>query len=158
VIDPHTQTLLQDILRRESRSVLMYVAEAYPWTTSTQTEALAALQQLIAEEREAVASLGRFLVRQHVPLPFLPSYPSHFTTINFLALDFILPRLLEHERRSLADFERGVPSLKDPAARTEVEKLLAVKRRHLPRLEELVKSQHAAPASEPSAQPQASAS
>ncbi len=147
MIDPHTQTLLQNILRRESRSVLLYVAEAYPWTTSTQTKTLTDLQQLIAEEREAVAVLGRFLVRQRVPLPFLPSFPSDFTTINFLALDFILPRLIEEERRSLANLERDLSSLKDPAARNEVEKLLAVKRRHLPRLEELA-----------SVQPQASVS
>jgi hypothetical protein len=141
VIDPHTQTLLQDILRRESRSVLMYVAEAYPWTTSMQTKALTDLQQLIAAEREAVACLGRFLVRQRIPLPYLPSYPAHFTTINFVALDFLLPRLIEHERRSIAALERDLASLKDPAARTEVEKLLALKRRHLPQLEELASVQ-----------------
>jgi hypothetical protein len=147
VIDAHTQTLLQDILRRESRSVLMYVAEAYPWTTWTQTKTLAALQQLIADERDAVAQLGRFLVRQRIPLPFLHSFPAHFTTINFLALDFILPRLIEQERRSVADLERDLGALKDPAARGEVEKLLTLKRRHLPQLEELA-----------SVQPQASAS
>jgi hypothetical protein len=147
VIDAHTQSLLQDILRRESRSVLMYVAEAYPWTTSTQTKTLTALQQLIAEEREAITNLGRFLVRQRIPLPFLSSFPSHFTTINFLALDFILPRLLEYERRSIADLERDVVGLKDSAARAEVEKILTLKRRHLPQLQELA-----------SVQPQASAS
>jgi hypothetical protein len=138
VIDPQTQTLLQDILRRESRSVLMYVAEAYPWTTSTQGKALTSLQHLIAAEREAVAHLGRFLVRQHIPLPYLPSYPAHFTTINFLALDYILPRLLEHERGSLAALERDLHAMKDPTARTEVEKLLTLERQHLTELEQLV--------------------
>lgn len=135
--DVRTQTLLQDILRRESRSVLMYVAEAYPWTTWTQTQTLAALQQLIAEEREAIGVFGRFLVRQRIPLPYLPPFPTHFTTINFLALDFILPRSIEYERHSLAALERDVLLLKEPSARAEVEKLLALKRRHLPQLEEL---------------------
>lgn len=137
MIDPHTQTLLQDILRRESRSVLTYVAEAYPWTSSTGTKTLTALQNLIAAEREAVACLGRFLVRQRIPLPFLPSYPSHFTTINFLALDFILPRLIEYERQSITELESDLAALKCAAARAEVEKLLALKRKHLPQLEEL---------------------
>lgn len=147
MIDAHTTTLLQDILRRESRSVLMYVAEAYPWTNGTQTKTLAALQQLIVDEREAIANFGRFLVRRRVPLPFSPSYPSHYTTINFLALDFILPRLLEYERHSLAALERDLTEMKEPTARAETEKLLALKRRHLAQLEELA-----------SAQPQASAS
>lgn len=137
MIDSRTQTLLQDILRRESRSVLMYVAEAYPWTTWTQTQTLTALQQLIAEEREAIGRFGRFLVRQRLPLPYLPPFPTHFTTINFLALDFILLRSIEYERPSLAALERDVLVVKEPSARAEVEKLLALKRRHLPQLEEL---------------------
>ena len=141
VIDSHSQRLLQDILRRESRSVLMYVAEAYPWTTSTQTKTLTSLQQLIAAEREAVSCLGRFLVRQRVPLPFLPSYPAHFTTINFLALDFILPRLIQHQRHSIAELERDLAFVKDPAAQAELERLLALKRQHLPQLEELASPQ-----------------
>jgi hypothetical protein len=141
VIDPQTQTALQDILRRESRSVLIYVAEAYPWTNSTGTKALAGLQHLIAVEREAIACLGRFLVRQRIPLPYLPSYPAHFTTINFLALDFILPRLIEHERQSIAELENDLAAVKNPAARAEVEKLLDLKRKHLPQLEELASEQ-----------------
>ena len=141
MIDPHSQTLLQDILRRESRSVLMYVAEAYPWTNSTRTKTWTALQQLIAAEREAVSSLGRFLVRERIPLPFLPSYPTHFTTINFLALDFLLPRLIEHERQSITELESDLAALKDPIARAEEEKLLALKRKHLPELEQLASEQ-----------------
>jgi hypothetical protein len=141
VIDAHSQTLLQDILRRESRSALSYVAEAYPWTNSAGEKSLTDLQTLIAAEREAVACLGRFLVRHCVPLPYLPSYPAGFTTINFLALDFLLPRLIEEERRSIADLERDLAALMDPAARAEVEKLLDLKRRHLPQLEELASPQ-----------------
>ncbi len=141
MIDAQTQKLLQDILCRESRSVLIYVAEAYPWTSRTEQKSLVDLQQLIGAEREAVACLGRFLVRHHIPLPYLPSFPAHFTTINFLALDFLLPRLIEHERQSIADLERDLPAIKDPAAHAEVEKLLDLKRRHLPRLEELASVQ-----------------
>jgi hypothetical protein len=141
VIDAQSQQVLQDLVRRESRSVLTYVAEAYPWTTWAEEKSLADLQQLIAAEREAVACLGRFLVRQRISLPYLPSYPVHFTTINFLALDFLLPRLIEHERQSIADIERDLAAIKDAAAHAEVEKLLALKRRHLPRLEELASAQ-----------------
>lgn len=141
MIDSHTQRLLQDILRRESRSVLLYVAEAYPWTTSTETKALTTLQQLIADEREAVVCLGRFLVRQRIPLPFQPSFPAHFTTINFLALDFLLPRLIEYERQSIEELERDLAFVKDPAARAEVERLLTLKRQHVPQMEELASVQ-----------------
>lgn len=138
MIDAHSQALLQDILRRESRSVLLYVDEAYPWTTATEQKSLADLRQLIAAERQALTSLGRFLLRQRIPLPFLSSFPSDFTTINFLAFDYVLPRLIDYERRSIAELERDLSALKDPAAHAEVEKLLALKRRHLPQLETLI--------------------
>ncbi len=117
MIDPHAQSLLQDILRRESRSVLLYVAEAYPWANAAEEKSLAALRQLIDVEGRAVTELGQFLVRQRITLPFLPSYPAHFTTINFLALDYVLPRLADYERQSIADLERDLAALKDPAAR-----------------------------------------
>ena len=137
MIDAPTQALLQEVLRRESRSVLMYVAEAYPWAPADEQKALAELQRLIAEERQAVIDLGRFLVRNRVPLPYLGSYPDRFTTLNFLALEHILPRLAEHERQSIADLERDLHAVKDAAARAEVEKLLAVKCRHLAALDAL---------------------
>lgn len=138
MIDPHSQALLQDVLRRESRSVLMYVDEAYPWTTVAEEKSLTDLRQIISAEREALTALGRFLLRQHIPLPYLPTFPSSFTTINFLALDYVLPRLIDYERRAIAELERDLPALKDSAAHAEVEKLLALKRRHLPQLEALV--------------------
>ena len=141
MIESHTQKLLQDILLRESRSVLAYVAEAYPWAPSSEEKHLKDLQNIVHAEREAVVELGRFLVRRRIPLPYLPPYPAHFTTINFLALDFLLPRLIEHERISIADLERDRAVLKDPEAQAEVEKLLTLKRQHLRRLEELACAQ-----------------
>ena len=34
MIDPRTAGALQKIVGRESRSVLMYVGDAFPWTTA----------------------------------------------------------------------------------------------------------------------------
>ncbi|HWG43663.1 MAG TPA: hypothetical protein VN688_12825 [Gemmataceae bacterium] len=141
MIDSQTQMLLQDILRRERCSVLQYVAEAFPWTTSTETKSLASLQHLIAAEREAMIGLWQYMLRQRIRLPYLPSYPANFTTINFLAFDYVVPMLIEHQRQSIADLERDLAALKDPGVRAEIEKLLTVKRQHLLQLEALVSSQ-----------------
>jgi hypothetical protein len=141
VIDHATQALLQEIVRRESRSVLMYVGDAYPWTTSRGEERLGVLRRLIAEEGRAIAALGQYLVRRHLPPPYTASYPSSFTTINFLSLDYVLPRLAEFERQSLADLERDLPRVNDAGARAEVEKLAAVKRLHLGELDQLAAQQ-----------------
>jgi hypothetical protein len=137
VIDPPTQALLQDIVARESRSVLRYVHDAYLWTTAGEDQTLQTLRRLIAEETGAVAALGQYLVRRHLPPPLPGSYPSSYTTINFLALDYLLPRLADAAQRSLADLERDLACITDAEPRAEVEKLAAVKRRNLAVLEEL---------------------
>lgn len=145
MIDAQTETYMQEILHRESRSLLSYAAEAYPWTTSQGGEVLDFLQQLIAEEKEALAHLGRFLVRRRIPLPYLGSYPTAFTTMNFIALEWLLPRLVAEQHRSLANLEAELHGIHDADARAVVEKLLAVKRRHLPALESFAGA-HAQPA------------
>jgi hypothetical protein len=137
MMDPQTTARLHDLVRRESLSVLMYVDEAYPWTTARDSAALPKLKGLIAEEKKALTALGRFLVRRRVPLAALGSFPTGFTTINFLALEHLIPRLVDQERRSIADLEGDLKAIADADARARVEQLLAVKRKNLPLLEAL---------------------
>jgi hypothetical protein len=137
VFDHQTQARLQEILQRESRSVLSYVGDAYPWTSASAEESLHSLRTLVAAEGQAVTEFGEYLVRRRMPTPVLGSYPASFTTINFLSLSYLLPRLLEAERRSVAELQRDLPAITDAGARAQLDKLLAVKRRTLEGLERL---------------------
>jgi hypothetical protein len=141
VIDSQTTARLQDVVRRESLSILMYVGDAFPWTTVRGSAPLAQLTKIIAHERKAVAALGQFLARRRMPLGYIGSFPTSFTTINFLSLEYIVPRLIDFERRSSAALEADLAAISDAEARTVVEKLLAAKKRHLPLLETLLTSQ-----------------
>jgi hypothetical protein len=135
-------------MRRESLSVLMYVDDAFPWTTARDSAALAKLKRLIAAEKQALAALGQFLARRHVPLGALGSFPSGFTTINFVSLEYLIPRLIECERTSIGKLEAEAKAIADADARAKVEQLLAVKRKNLPLLEALAAHQPDAPARE----------
>jgi hypothetical protein len=137
VIDPHTQAVLQEIVRRESRSLLSYMADAYPWTTVAGSRALTTLRQVIHDESEAVAELGRYLVRQKAPVPFLGSYPAGFTTCNFISLEFLLPRLLTAQQDLITVLEADLGRLPPGESRAQVEALLAVKRKDLATLQTL---------------------
>jgi hypothetical protein len=154
VIDPQSQALLQDIVGRESRSVLRYVHDAYPWATAAEEGLLATLRGIIAQEARAVAVLGQYLIRRHLPPPLPGSYPSSFTTINFLALDYLLPRLVDAEAQSLAELERDLRAVADQGAHAEVEKLVQVKRRNAQKLEELASAHAPGAARTAVAQPQ----
>jgi hypothetical protein len=137
VIDPRTGALLQAVVRRESLSLLSYVGDAFPWATAADGAALAALKQVVAEDRAATAVLRRWMARRRVPPPYVGSYPVGFTTLNFVALDHLLPRLLAEQRRAVADLERDRSAASDAEAKAELDKLLAAKRRHVAALEGL---------------------
>jgi hypothetical protein len=142
VLDTKTQALLQEIFRREGQSFLLYVYDSFPWTTSQGEPALRRLRELIAAERAALTALGRFLMRHRVPLPFVGSYPVSFTSFNFMSLDHLVPRVIDAERRLLADLERDLGSVSDPAARAELTKLADLKRQNLKELGALMPLAH----------------
>jgi hypothetical protein len=135
VIDPQTVDRLHALVRRETLSILMYVGQAFPWTTVKQVGNLAELKRIVDEEREAIANLGQYLTRRRAPVPWIGSYPSSFTTINFLSLEFILPRLIEFERRSVDELEKDLLAIQDGEVKGPLTRLLQMKREHLRELE-----------------------
>jgi hypothetical protein len=96
------------------------------------------LQTLIEEDRGANAAFAKFLTRQCIPVPHLGPYPVSFTTLNFIALDHLLPLLVDAQRRAISDLDRDLLSFTDALCRQEIQKLLEMKRRHLSALEALV--------------------
>jgi glycine cleavage system regulatory protein len=137
VLDAPTQTLLQDILRRESRSLLQYLQESFPWTTSDRQSAVAQVRAMSQEERDALTRVARFLIRHQIDLPYLGSFPMDFTTINFIGLDYAVPLLVKSEREAIADLEHDLPQIANADARGLVQEILTVKQRHLKDLENL---------------------
>ena len=137
MLDARTQTRLQQILRRESRSFLQYISDSFPWTSPEEKDALAQLQTLMEEERRAIAAFAKFLIRHRIPVPHLGPYPVAFTTLNFVALDHLLPMLADAERRCIAELENDLASFTDSECRQEIQTLLDMKREHLKTLEAL---------------------
>jgi hypothetical protein len=134
VFDTQTQALLQVVFRREGQSFLLYIHDAFPWTESEGEPALERLQRLIVAERDAVNALGRYLLRNRVPLPFLGTYPMSFTSCNFLSLGYVVPKLLEAEKSLHSGLERDLASVPDVGAKGELKKLADLKRAHLEEL------------------------
>jgi hypothetical protein len=135
VSDARSHAVLQDIIRRESRSLLHYVQDSFPWTTPGENAAWDHLRQLIDEENRALGDMVRYLIRQHATPPYLGSYPSDFTTLNYVSLEYLLPRLTADERQAVARLEADLAGMADPEARNHVQKHLEIKRRQLKMLE-----------------------
>lgn len=136
MIDASTFTLLQEILRRESLSLMHYASEAYPWATPAEREVLAKLNKMIAAEQKVVQGLARLLTRRHLPMPYVGAYPD-FTGLNYVSLDHLLPLLIEHEKKGIAQLERDLTCLYDVEVREQVQAILELKKDDLGQLEKL---------------------
>jgi hypothetical protein len=131
MIDTKVENRLQQIARREGRSLLQYANEAFPWTTADEKAALAELGNLIGEERDAVGRLVELLARRGHTYPYLGSYPTTFTSVNFVSLEHLLPMLVDYEARSLGEMECDLPEMTDPEALAVVQEMVDMKQRHL---------------------------
>jgi hypothetical protein len=131
-----TATLL-DVLQRERRSLLPFVAEAYPWASAGEEAALARLRAMIEEEQQAAVRLALYLQHRHVTVPPVGPFPLRYTTLNFVSLDFLVPSLIAEQKQRIAELDRDLPQLTDPEARQQVQAFREMKVRHLKALEEL---------------------
>ncbi len=129
--------VLEAVVRREGRSLLQYLSDAYPWTNSAGDTTPDKVRELAREERDALAGLTKFLARRRHAVPYLGAFPMAFTTMNFVSLDYLLPRLVEDGRRALDALQRDHAALTDADARAELDKFLDLKRRHVKALEAL---------------------
>jgi len=146
MIDPQTAAHLQALVRREGRSLLQYLGDAFPWTKSNEQEHLCQLHGLVQEERDGIAALAKFLGRNRIAPPYLGAYPMGFTTLNFVTLEYLIPRLLAAQRQGIAALESDLAQLHDPLPRGAVEGYLEIKRRHLKALEAMLPVAAATPA------------
>jgi rubrerythrin len=136
-MDDRSYSLLEDIARRENRSLLQYVRDSYPWIISDEREVLSQIRAIIEEEQQGVAELVRFLYAHRRPPPYLGSFPTSFTSLSFVSLDHLLPILAANELKELERLQSEVNTLIDPEAKVLVEKIIANKRRHLETLQSL---------------------
>ena len=135
MIDAATQALLQDIVRRESRSLLQYLGDSFPWDTMEGREAQYHLEPLIQEDRRHIEALIRFLTRRRIAIPYLGAYPMAYTNINNISMTSCLPLVKDSLVKSIAELERDLSRITDPEARRLVQDILDTKKRYIQQLE-----------------------
>lgn len=92
---------LNDVLIEAARSLLQYVGESWPWTSDEEADERATVERIVAEQRETVQRLAELLdARGH--LINWGSYPSEYTSLHYVALDYLLDQLVA-EQQSLED-------------------------------------------------------
>src|SRR5437588_3885407 len=128
-MDPATANLLQELVRKEGRSLLQYVSESFPWTTHQNAHALAILLDMAQEEQRGAGAIVKLLLKNRVRPPYLGAYPMSFTTINYMSLDFLVPYLIDFEKRRIAELEKDLAGVTEAEPKELLNSILEMKQR-----------------------------
>jgi hypothetical protein len=134
-MDSGSHTLLSRLIAMGSGSLLQYSSESFPWSADPAHAAVDAVKQIAHEERDEVMRFTRMLQKKRLRLPPMGAYPSHFTTINFCSLDYLLPRLIHEHQKEIAEIESMLHTAEDEEIRRLAASYLDMKRRHLDTLQ-----------------------
>lgn len=135
------------LLARLQYSLASYLHYASPWTHPGNARLLEAVRQITADHQAYVRRIGRLILERRGKID-LDRFPTSFTSYNYVALDYLARRLVEHERELVEEIGRFVAGLGgDREARQLGENILASERQHLRTLTELVAP--SSPRSEP---------
>lgn len=106
---PHlfSSNRLNDLLIQSGRSLLQYVGESWPWTPGDDVDEHALIDRLVAEQQESVAHIAELLAdRGH--LIELGGYPTEYTSLHYVALDYLLDQLAAEQAALAADLQQAL--------------------------------------------------
>lgn len=128
--NPSTIDVLNELLAAHKRSLLLRVMETSPFVSPADAALADTLRHIIAEETEHADWLVEAVVeRGGSPVSALPD--PRTASIHYVDLCYLLPRIVQDERRILRASEAAAERIKDPAARELVTRIAERHRRHL---------------------------
>lgn len=136
--NPELNQLLIDL----GRSLLQYVGECWPWTGTDGDDdgdqERTVIHQLVARQHVAVAQLADLLANRHWPIDF-GTYPTEYTDLHYMALDFLLGQLIANERSLISELEAGIETTRydDPQAAELLRDIISQERDNLAELQKL---------------------
>jgi hypothetical protein len=134
--DKHSNAVLGGLLVELARCLLQYVGESSPWTGGDEAERRA-INEIVARQQGEIAELAALLDARREPVR-LGAYPTDFTDLQYLSLEYLLGRIIENEESLLDLMDRAAADCRgDDEALALIERLSADERENLRRLREL---------------------
>ena len=135
-----TNEALNQVLIDLDKSLLSYVAEAWPWSSQADATVRGAVEELAVRRRESVGRLADQLVEREWPVDF-GTYPTEYTDLHYVGLDYLLSQLVHDQKRVTAGIERTLRAASgDAQAKPLLEEILNSERDTLARLQKLPRS------------------
>jgi hypothetical protein len=132
-----TYDVLNRLLTIVYRSLPMYLSYACPWTQRGDERAVAALARIVDDQKQLSTRIAQYVMQHYGPTE-IGEYPVDFLDTHDLALDFLIKKLVECQKRDVEATEQCVAALHaDRQATALSEEALGAARGHLETLEEL---------------------
>jgi hypothetical protein len=109
-VDPDPAAVLNRLLRLLCRSLPMYLHDARPWSGVEGDPALAALDNLVADQQRFACRTAQAIL-DHGGQPEPGVFPMDFTSMNDDGVDYLLQRVIERQRRDLPQIQRCAAEL-----------------------------------------------
>lgn len=133
--DSQINDVLNDLLVQIHRSLVQYVHEAWPWKHNGDEAVLAVINELAKAQQEDSRSLFQFLLDRD-ERPDLGVYPTDYTSLHFVSLDYLYPLIVEGQKELVEQIEAAVPVCGcDPSVCGLIERIAASQREGLAKLQ-----------------------
>jgi hypothetical protein len=122
------------------RSLLQYIGECWPWTDPRHQAVRDRLQSLVERQEDGVRRLVELLQRRGWIIDF-GTFPTEFTDLHYVSLDFLLAEAVENEKDVSAEIDAGVRACAhDHQAFTLLQQIAATERDILAQLTAMARS------------------
>lgn len=129
-----SNSLLNDLLIELHRSLIQYVAEAWPWSTDRADDLKAAALNVAEHQREDVGQLAHLLRERGHYIDF-GMYPHEYTSLHYVALEYLFAQIKAHQADLVQWIESLLPDLQDdPEAEQLVQQIVSTQRAALQKL------------------------
>lgn len=129
--DTHN-ALLNQLLINLGRSLLQYVGEAWPWTSDPNAPERKTINELVLRQQAQIIKLADLLAERDWPVDF-GAYPTEYTDLHYVALDYLTSQLIENEDGLISDLEKSIQACSDDPEVVELLKRILDEQREIVR-------------------------
>ena len=103
---------LNQLLINLNRSLLQYVGEAWPWTAEADAPERRTIERLVERQKVWIARLADLLAERGWTIEF-GVYPTEYTDLHYVALDYLLSALVSNQTALAADIAQALMLCRD---------------------------------------------
>jgi hypothetical protein len=117
-------------------SLLQYLHQAGAWTDAAHAEAAEILDRLATSQQQSFLETAELLAQRH-GLPASLAYRSEFASLHYLALDYLIGRLIADQIGVVAATDDALQACRDETATHVLERIRQREAEHLTELRRL---------------------